>query len=136
MSTEPIVLYIEDDARNRRVMHMLLVNSMKLAHVSIFEDSTDFLARASQLSPKPTLILLDIHVLPYDGFAMLKTFRESGLFDAAKMVALTASVMNEEVSQLREAGFDGCLAKPIDSDTFPDLVARIMSGEEVWHIIG
>jgi hypothetical protein len=50
-------------------------------------------------------------------------------------VALTASVMNEEVHKLREAGFHSVIAKPIDVDTFPDLLHRIVGGETVWRII-
>lgn len=133
--TEPIILYVEDDVRNRRVMEMLLVKSMKLTHVTIFEDSTDFLARAEALDPVPNLIFLDIHVTPHDGFEMLQMVRGSAHFAHARVLALTASVMNEEVAQLRSVGFQGCLAKPIDSDTFPDTLARIMNGEEVWNII-
>ncbi|PJF28578.1 MAG: hypothetical protein CUN52_12755 [Phototrophicales bacterium] len=135
MNNEPVILYVEDDTRNRRVMQMLLVNSMKLTHVTIFEDSTDFLTRAEALNPKPHVIFLDIHVAPYNGFEMLTMLRNSRHFDDTKIVAMTASVMNEEVNQLRDAGFDGCLAKPIDSDTFPEILSRIMEGEEVWHIM-
>jgi CheY-like chemotaxis protein len=51
------------------------------------------------------------------------------------VVALTASVMNEEVEQLRAAGFHSCLAKPIDIDTFPDVLNRILDGESVWRIL-
>jgi len=133
--TQPIILYVEDDSRNRRVMEMLLVKSMKLSHVTIFEDSTDFLARAEALDPVPNIIFLDIHVEPLDGFHMLDLLRGSARFGDSMIVALTASVMNEEVDQLRTAGFNGCLAKPIDSDTFPDLLTRIMNREEVWHIM-
>jgi two-component system cell cycle response regulator DivK len=42
--------------------------------------------------------------------------------------------MNEEVKVLREAGFDGVIAKPIDYDTFPNVLHRILNGEQVWHI--
>jgi len=45
------------------------------------------------------------------------------------VVALTASVMNEEIQQRRTAGFDGCLAKPIDVDEFPHSLARILEGD-------
>jgi two-component system, OmpR family, sensor histidine kinase TorS len=134
MNSQPTILYVEDEARSRRVMNMMLVKSMKLPHVTIFEDSTDFLARAEALDPKPDLIFLDIHVAPYSGFEMLKMLRGSEKFAKTIVIALTASVMNEEVQQLRTSGFNGCLAKPIDSDKFPDFIAEIMRGEEIWSI--
>jgi hypothetical protein len=43
--------------------------------------------------------------------------------------------MNEEVERLKKAGFDGCLAKPIDSDTFGDTLQQIVGGERVWQIV-
>jgi len=134
MEIEPIVLYVEDDSRSRRVMKMMLVNRLQLPYVTIFEDSEDFLARVEALDPKPDLIFLDIHVDPYDGFEMLAMLRDSDTFADTTVVALTASVMNEEVNQLKESGFDGCLAKPIDSDTFPEVLSLIAQGETIWHI--
>jgi len=116
MEIEPIVLYVEDDSRSRRVMKMMLVNRLQLPYVTIFEDSEDFLARVEALDPKPDLL------------------RDSDTFADTTVVALTASVMNEEVNQLKESGFDGCLAKPIDSDTFPEVLSLIAQGETIWHI--
>ena len=134
MTPQPCILYVEDEAKSRRVMQMLLVNSMKLEHVNIFDDSSDFMARVDALTPKPDVIFLDIHVAPYNGFQMLELLRKSGRYTDTIIVALTASVMNEEVTQLRESGFDGCLSKPIDIDTFPELLSLILRGEELWHI--
>ncbi|MCU0499573.1 MAG: response regulator [Anaerolineae bacterium] len=129
------ILYVEDDSKSRRVMQLLLINRMKLPHVTILEDSQDFLERVLSIDPPPEVIFLDIHVTPLDGFEMLRLLRASKGFDQSKIVALTASVMSEEVVKLREAGFDGCLSKPIDSDIFPQLLERIMQGEQVWAII-
>jgi CheY-like chemotaxis protein len=134
MTPQPTILYVEDEARSRRVMQMLLVNSMKLDNVTIFEDSSDLIARVDALEPKPDVIFLDIHVAPYNGFQMLDMLRKSGRYNDTIIVALTASVMNEEVTQLRESGFDGCLSKPVDIDTFPELLTLILKGEELWHI--
>jgi two-component system, sensor histidine kinase len=133
MTSQPCVLYVEDEARSRRVMRMLF-DSMDLTHGEIFEDSANFLARAEALDPRPDIILLDIHVKPYNGFQMLEMLRQSAHYANTKIVALTASVMNEEVAQLKESSFDGCLSKPIDSDLFPELLAQIMQGEEIWRI--
>lgn len=133
--TNPVVLYVEDESRSRKVMRMI-TSDMGLSDVIIFEDSTDFLARAAGLDPKPDVIFLDIHVAPYTGFEMIAMLRESGKFVGVPIVAMTASVMNEEVQQLRLAGFDSCIAKPIDMDSFPELLNRILDGEKIWRILG
>lgn len=129
----PTILYVEDEPRSRRVMQ-LITTDMDVSSLTMFEDSEDFAARVSTLDPKPDLIFLDIHVRPLSGFDMLSVLRQSEAFRHTPIVAMTASVMNEEIQQLRMAGFSGCLAKPIDMDTFPDSVFRIMNGEAIWHI--
>jgi CheY-like chemotaxis protein len=135
MNSQPLLLYVEDEPRSRKVMRMI-ATSMGLSNAIIFENSTDFLSRVQALPSKPDVIFLDIHVKPYSGFEMLKMLRQSDQFEGTPIVAVTASVMNEEVAQLRTAGFDGCLAKPLDMDTFPDTLDRIINGEMIWRIIG
>lgn len=135
MNSETAVLYVEDDLLSRKVMQMLLKGRMRLPHVTILEDSTDFMNRVEALNPKPGIIFLDIHVKPYDGFEMLEMLRQKEWINGTLIVALTASVMNEEVLRLRQAGFHSCLAKPIDLDTFPDIFNRILEGETIWRII-
>lgn len=134
-STQPVILYVEDDAQSRKLMTMLLRGRMKIGQVTIWQDSQDFAARIDALAPKPNLILLDIQIKPIDGFAMLAHLRALPWTADVPIIALTASVMNEEVRRLRDAGFDGCLAKPINLDLFPSLVSSALAGEQVWHIV-
>ncbi len=131
---EPTILYVEDDPQSRKLMSMLLKGRMKLPNVTILENSHDFLANVEALDPKPDVILLDIHIKPFNGFEMLTMLREIKELDSTPVVALTASVMNEEVHQLRSIGFDGCLSKPIDLQTFPETLERILDGETIWRI--
>lgn len=127
-------LYVEDDPLSRDVMQMLVENVIQAESLVMLEDSHDFIARVQNLNPPPTIVLLDIHVKPIDGFEMLKQLRNLESMHNAKIVALTASVMNEEVEQLRESGFDGAIAKPLSIQQFPQLIDRVIRGEHVWHI--
>lgn len=135
MNPQISVLYVEDDPHSRTLMRMLLNGRMKLPNVTIFENSEDFLAKVEALTPKPDVIFLDIHMQPHDGFTMLSMLQQLDWARNTRIVALTASVMNEEVVKLRQSGFDGCLAKPIDLSTFPDTFQRIVDGEAIWRII-
>lgn len=134
MQLNPVVLYVDDDPGSREVMDLLLSIIMELAHVTILSDSTNFLETLTSLIPPPDIVLLDIHVDPLDGFEMLKVVQALPQFGTTPVVALTASVMNEEVQRLRVAGFYGVIAKPIDSDTFPSLLSRILKGERYWNV--
>lgn len=128
-------LYVEDDPLSREVMQMIMENAMEVQRLTMFEDSQGFVERLAALAEKPHLILLDIHMKPIDGFAMLRLIRENVGYKETKVVALTASVMNDEVDKLRASGFDGAIAKPLKLSSFPSLIERILNGEIVWNVI-
>ena len=131
----PTILYVEDDMQSREILRVLVEEVMQLSGLTIFENSQNFLERLIALSPRPDVILLDIHMVPINGFEMLKLLRGHELFKSTPVVALTASVMNEEVERLRQAGFNGVIPKPLNMDSFPSLMERIVQGEEIWNIL-
>ncbi|HRQ42047.1 MAG TPA: response regulator [Chloroflexota bacterium] len=127
-------LYVEDDLRSRQVMELIITKAMKASNLVIFEDSANFTPRIKAATKQPDVFLLDIHIKPHDGFAMLRMIREGLDLQKARVIALTASVMNEEVEKMRARGFDGAISKPLSVSLFPGLMARIVAGEAVWHI--
>ncbi|MBI1282029.1 MAG: response regulator [Anaerolineaceae bacterium] len=133
-STTPTVLYVEDDPASREVMVLVLSEMMGCTEYHMFEHSEDFMSRVKALIPQPDIILLDIHLKPFNGFEMLKMLRSDGAYLHTPVVALTASVMNEEVQQLQNAGFNAVFAKPIDIDLFPNKLTRILQGESILYI--
>ena len=128
------LLCVEDDASNRLVMKLLIEKTLSVKYYAIFEDSKDFLPRVRNLPVRPDIILLDIHVSPVNGFQMLNMIREDSVYFDSKVVALTASVMNEEVERLRKSGFDGAIGKPINLSSFPVVIERILNGESIWQV--
>ena len=128
------LLCVEDDFSNRLVMKLLVEKTLNVKHYAIFEDSANFLSRVRNLPERPDIILLDIHVSPLNGFQMLQEIRGDSVYFTTRVVALTASVMNEEVERLRKSGFDGAIGKPISLSTFPIAIERIMNGESIWQL--
>lgn len=128
------ILYVEDDARSRDVLHMVHRMNPGLMALTMFEDSANFEERLLKLAPQPDAVLLDIHVLPYTGLEMLAMIRRRAEYDSTPVIALTASVMNEEVEMLKGVGFQGVISKPIDLDTFPEILERVMQGEKIWYV--
>ncbi len=131
---KPVVLYVEDDPQSRKVMEFYLRKGLQLQSFTIFEDSSNFQDRLQGLQPRPDVIFLDIHVKPASGFEMLDMIRSMDDFKQIPVVALTASVMSDEIHTLRTAGFNGCFSKPIDVDTFWGNLQRVMAGEHLWSI--
>lgn len=131
---KPILVYVEDDENSIFVMKMVVERVMKLPTLYILQSSVDFAQKVKDLGVIPDLFMLDIQIKPYNGFELLSMLRGDPLFSKSKVIALTASVTNEEVSLLTSGGFDGAIAKPLDINAFPDLIARILKGEQVWYI--
>jgi CheY-like chemotaxis protein len=128
-------LCVEDDEMNRVAIRAIFNRVMGIQRLVVFDDSTDFMSRLKSLEERPTVFLLDVHVSPHNGFDMLKMLREDPDYQKAKVIAFTASVMNEEVELLRESGFDSAIGKPINVSVFPSLIERIVQGEAIWYII-
>ena len=133
-SQKPILVYVEDDENSIFVMKMVVERVMKLPTLYVLQSRADFVQQVKSLGVVPDVFLLDIQMKPYDGVELLSMLRKDPQFKCSKVIALTASVTNEEVSLLRSGGFDGAIAKPLNIEVFPDLIARIINGEQVWYI--
>lgn len=119
---------------SRMVAKMMLEKVMGFHDVTILENSANFLENVLALKTAPTVVFLDIQVRPLDGYEMLKILQAVWPFHRTLVIALTASVMEPDIARLREAGFSGLIGKPIMKDVFPQLVERVLSGEEVWYV--
>ena len=133
-SKQPVIVYVEDDENSIFVMKMVVERVMGLQTLRVLPSSADFVARVKEIDVEPDIILMDIHMKPYDGFELLSMLRGDPQFKESKVIALTASVTNEEVSLLKSGGFDGAIAKPLNIDVFPGLIGKIANGENIWFI--
>ena len=133
-SKSPILVYVEDDESSILVMKMVVEKVMKLPTLYVLHSRADFVQQVKRLGVVPDIFLLDIQMKPYDGVELLSMLRKDAQFKCSKVIALTASVTNEEVSLLKIGGFDGAIAKPLNIAVFPELIAMIINGEQVWYI--
>jgi len=133
-SQQPVLVYVEDDKASILVMKMVVERVMGLPTLHVLQSRVDFVQQVKDLGVVPDVFLLDIQMKPYGGIELLAMLRGDPQFKKCKVIALTASVTNEEVSLLKSGGFDGAIAKPLNIDIFPDLIARIINGEQVWYI--
>ena len=133
-SKSPILVYVEDDENSILVMKMVVERVMKLPALHVLHSRADFVQQVKGLGVVPDVFLLDIQMKPYDGIELLSMLRKDPQFKCSKVIALTASVTNEEVSLLKSGGFDGAIAKPLNIEAFPNLIARIINGEHIWYI--
>jgi two-component system cell cycle response regulator DivK len=128
------ILVVEDNPDNFFILKTLLETKL---HVKFCDGRPTgmqlFGLLASHPKIKPDLILLDIQIPHEDGYAVLEQIRKRPLLRDAKVVAVTANTMKEDVERARTAGFDGFIGKPLNAGLFPSQVERILNGESVWE---
>ena len=78
------------------------------------------------------LILMDIMMPNMNGYEATRAIRSLSREDARTIpiVAMSANAFTEDKVRCREAGMDGHLTKPIDSDKLIDALSKIMAAKE------
>ena len=109
---------VDDDERNRR----LAGDVLRLAGLRTLEAATGAEALSLASAELPDLVLLDLQLPDLDGVAVARELRSDARTAEIPVVALSALRLDGREAWLREAGFDGFLAKPIDVAEFPQAV--------------
>jgi CheY-like chemotaxis protein len=87
----------------------------------------DGVAGEQSASDQFDLILLDIQLPKRNGLDVCRNLRARGL--RMPIVALSASVLPEEVARTKEAGFDEFLSKPISPHDLRAAVRRVVAAK-------
>lgn len=106
-----IVLYIEDNQPNLRLMRAMLRNSKNYTLVTAIDGAAG-LDKAVALNPD--IILLDIHLPGMSGYEILGKLRENPTTRSIPVIALSADAMPEEIERGLNSGFHQYLTKPIN----------------------
>lgn len=106
------VLVVDDKWENRSV----LVNMLKPLGFAVSEaaDGEQALAKASEVGPD--LVLMDLVMPVMDGFEATRQLRNNSAFKNIPVIALSASVFDENQRQSSEAGCDDFIPKPVRVD--------------------
>lgn len=122
------ILVIDDDARNADVLARLLklegINSTQVINPLELDEVIETLIQVDA-------VFLDLEMPGLNGYDVLAKFRADARFTAVPIVACTVHL--DEFNVAYNEGFDGFISKPIDSDKFPQQLARILNGESVWE---
>ena len=111
------ILLVEDDAMNVELFEAALETD---GHEIVTE--RDGAAGEERASDQFDLVLLDIQLPKKDGLAVCRGLRARGL--RMPIVALSASVLPDEIARAKSAGFDEFLSKPISARDLRDAVRR------------
>ncbi len=121
MAAEP-VLIVDDNVANLKLAKVLLVKEGY--EVRTAGDAEEALKVMEGF--KPRLILMDLQLPGMDGLTLTRKLKAEPATRDIVIVALTAYAMKGDEEKARAAGCDGYITKPIDTQSFPGLVARTL----------
>jgi CheY-like chemotaxis protein len=122
-------LIIDDNPSNILVLEQLLgiedISSMRLS-------ATADLAEQLDAIQKVEVVFLDLEMPRINGYEAVKIIKSHPNFRTAKVVAYSVHV--SELNTAMDMGFDSFLGKPLNAESFPDQLQRILRGERIHYI--
>ena len=117
-----VVLIIEDNDKNLKLVRdVLQVKGYATLEAGSAEDG---IALATERIPD--LVLMDIQLPGMNGIEALKVLRAQAATASIPVIAVTASVMEQDRRQITQAGFDGYVGKPISLKGFLEAVRQTL----------
>ena len=109
MENNKQLLYIEDNAHNRRIIRKVL---NKFGY-QVWEAENGLKGFEMISALKPPLVLLDISLPLMDGMQIAGKVKSIPELEKIPLIALTASAMRGDRERFLEAGCDDYLSKPV-----------------------
>lgn len=120
--TAPRILVAEDHPDNRMVIEQLLTRID--SEVCMAANGLEAVERFQAW--RPQLVLMDMRMPEMDGYQATRSIRALPGGDTLPIIALTASVFEEDREQVLAAGCDEMLRKPVEAEALFDLIGRML----------
>lgn len=118
------ILIVDDNISNLKMIRLVL--RTEGYEIRTASDSEEALTVLETFQPR--LILMDIQLPGMDGLELTQKLKAAADTRDIIVVAFTAYAMKGDDEKALAAGCDGYVTKPIDTRTFPALVARFLEG--------
>ncbi len=118
---QQMVLYIEDNAANLRLVEAMLRH---LPHVKLISATHGEFGLELARRYKPEVILLDIHLPGIDGYGVLEALKTDPITRDIPVIALSADAMTIDIERGLQAGFIQYLTKPVKMDALREAIGR------------
>lgn len=116
------ILVVEDNKKNR----LLLKDILMYYGYEVIEAVNGEEGVRLAIEHKPDLILMDIQMPVMNGFRAVEALKDNPDTKHIKIVAVTSFAMKGDRKKILKAGFDGYIAKPIDTEQLPEIVKELI----------
>lgn len=119
------ILICEDNEKNRKLMEDIF--KYHGYEVYLAANGKEGIEMAKRI--KPDLILMDMQMPVLDGFEAIKKIRQDSEIKHIKIIAVTSYAMSGDKERVLQAGADYYIAKPIDTRALPEVIKKVIEGE-------
>jgi CheY-like chemotaxis protein len=116
------VLVLEDHPMNR----LLLARVLELDGFTVLQAGCIAIAARLARAERPSAVILDVRLPDGDGLEFARTLRSDPATSDCTIVACTAAATLDDEARALAAGCDAFVRKPIETRTFPALVASLI----------
>ncbi len=117
------ILLVEDNLANRFLIRELLAEyDVEMDEAGNGLEALDLLGKKEY-----DLILMDIQMPKMDGYEALDHIKSNKKLRHIPVIALTAKAFKRDIEQMKEMGFYEVILKPINMDSFHEIIKRFLS---------
>jgi len=120
------ILIVEDDEKSRR----LLTDVLEYHGFDVCAYSSGEEGLADARSCCPDAALLDIELPGISGFEVLARLRAESAGASMPIIAVTASVMDRDRTNILAAGFDAYIPKPVNIRNVVDVLNGLLAKDD------
>ena len=117
------ILIVDDNPQNLKLARFLLVGSGYDVRTAVDAEA----ALRVLESYTPRVILMDIQLPGMDGLELTRRLKHDPQRRGVIVIALTAYAMKGDRERALDAGCDAYVAKPIDTDALPQMIADLIA---------
>jgi CheY-like chemotaxis protein len=119
---EATILICDDEPHLRELMRVSLDHDYEFAEAA---DTAEALELADRL--RPDLVLLDVMMPGGSGLAVIERLRSRPELATVPVVVVSAFVTDGDRRAARDAGADGFIGKPFDTDELASVVQELLA---------
>ena len=122
MAGNPILVVEDNEMQSKLVSFLLQEAGHTVQTATSAEEAVEMLRSFS-----PDLILMDLQLPGMDGLELTRTLRRDPAHSMRPIISLTAYTDPSDLEKAREAGCNGNISKPIDTETFTRQVRHYLN---------
>jgi CheY-like chemotaxis protein len=129
------VLVVDDNATNRQILrHQLFAWKMQKGSAANGYEALDLLRTAVADGKPYDLALLDMQMPEMDGLTLAKAIKSDPAISATRLIILTSMGNMHSPSELKLAGVDAYLVKPVKQSRLFDCLVTVLGRAAAEHV--